>query len=160
MSFQSRVAGLTTSAGNALFQSARAMPEDRLDWKAAGDPRTAMDLLRECALTPQGLPALLEGRGTDPAFMQEYGRWMAESKAWTTVAQAEDAYRKNIEIALKAIRDCPDEDLDREFPVPFGAGRLTGEQIVVMCYWNMVYHLGQINYIQTRYDDKEMHSGM
>lgn len=160
MSFQKRVAKLTVSAGEALFQSARAMPEDRLTWKAAGDPRTALDLLRECALTPQGLPALLESRGTEPAFMEEYGRWVAESQAWTTVEQAEAAYRKNIEIALDAIRNASDDVLDKDFPVPFGAGKLTGEQIVVMCYWNMVYHLGQINYIQTMYGDKEMHSGM
>lgn len=160
MNHQNRIADLTMHAGDALFQSARAIPDDKLTWKAAGDPRTALDVLRECAFTPMGLPALLEGRGTDPDFMREFGAWAVEAQSWTTVAQVEAAYRQNIEISLAGIRNCPDSALDKEFPVPFGAGKLTGEQIIMMCYWNMVYHMGQINYIQTMYGDKEMHSGM
>jgi hypothetical protein len=160
MTFQERIARQTTNAGEALFQSARAMPEDKLDWKPADDARTALDIVRECAYTPAGLPGLLAGNGTDPAFLEEFGRLAAEARTWTTLEAVEAGYRKNIETALGAIRACPDEALDQVYPVPFGAGRLTGEQIVMMCYWNMVYHMGQINYIQTQYGDREMHSGM
>ena len=160
MSYQKVIAELTRSAGDALFQSARAVPEDKLNWTPDASTRSAIDIIRECAVTPAGLAALFEGRGTDPDFLEEFGRMMGQAETQTTLDALEEKYRTAIDGAIQEIENCPDESLDKLFPVPWGTGTLSGRNLVILCYWNMVYHLGQINYIQTMYGDKEMHSGM
>lgn len=58
----------------------------------------------------------------------------------------------------QAIRDYPDAQLEQEVVLPFNGGmRLTMADLMGMHYWNTVYHLGQINYLQTQWGDREMH---
>ncbi|HEX5322928.1 MAG TPA: hypothetical protein VFW40_04020, partial [Capsulimonadaceae bacterium] len=52
---------------------------------------------------------------------------------------------KNTELVIAVIRAVPDEDLDIPVETPYGNGPLSG--ICAYPYWNMSYHLGQINYI-------------
>jgi glutathione S-transferase len=56
----------------------------------------------------------------------------------------------------EAILAVPDADLANEIQVD------TETYLLADCflhpYWNMVYHEGQINYIQTLYGDRESHS--
>ena len=54
-----------------------------------------------------------------------------------------------------AIRGLTEEDLERTYPHPRGP-RL-GANLILICYRNMAYHAGQINYIQTLYGDQEFH---
>jgi hypothetical protein len=40
--------------------------------------------------------------------------------------------------------------------MPWGA-KMTFAELLFLNYWNLVYHQGQIAYIQTLYGDREMH---
>jgi hypothetical protein len=52
---------------------------------------------------------------------------------------------KNTGRLIAVLRAVPDSDLDIPVETPYGTGPLSG--ICAYPYWNMSYHLGQINYI-------------
>jgi hypothetical protein len=162
MTSQEQAAQLTRDAGEALFASARAMPADKLNWSPAGDARTALHMLQECAYyLPTLAPLLSQGDGMVERFTAVAGPAMEESKSWDTLDKVETAYNGYLEATLAAIRAVPDNDLNREVPLPWAEGvTMPVWKMLLSLYWNTVYHVGQINYIQTMYGDQEMHSGM
>ena len=54
-----------------------------------------------------------------------------------------------------AIRAMTEADLSRVYAHP--RAQISGENLIVMCYRNMAYHVGQINLIQMLYGDAEFH---
>ena len=59
---------------------------------------------------------------------------------------------------LDYIENYPEGDLDRMIALPFMPDlKLSVAEILASPYWNLTYHLGQINFIQTTYGDMEMH---
>jgi len=162
MTFQEQAAELLRSAGVSLFASARAMPEDKLNWSPMGGARTVLQMLQECAYyLPTLAPWLSAGDGMPERFMAVAGPAMEQSKSWDTLDKVEAAYNGYIEDTLAVIRAVPDNDLNRDVAVPWAEGEtLPVWKVMLTLYWNAVYHLGQINYIQTMYGDTEMHSAM
>jgi hypothetical protein len=160
MRFQDHVVALTRSLGDALFQSARAMPPEKLDWKPLDAGRSAIEMLQECAGSPTFVPDVLRGEGAT-AGAETAKQVRKERATWRTLDECESAYRANVEPALAAIRDYPDDQMDALLAMPFAPGlEWPATHIIMDMYWNMTYHLGQINYIQTLYGDKKMHSAM
>jgi|DewCreStandDraft_1066081.scaffolds.fasta_scaffold01007_18 uncharacterized damage-inducible protein DinB len=157
MRFQDRVIELTRQAGEDLFRTARAVPPDRLTWRPLEMGRSVLDILQECAQQPAFLPRLLTP--ASPPLSPEMRAALREERAqWTTIDACEEAYRRNLEAAVQAIREVPDERLDEVVSLPFRPGvTRTIAQILLTVYWQLVYHTGQVNYIQTLYGDREMH---
>lgn len=162
MSFQEHAATLLKDSGDALFASARAMPADKLNGSPGGEARTPLHILQECAYyLPTLEPLLSPGQGMQERFMAVAGPAMEESASWDTLDKVEEAYSRWLPSALEAIRAVPDSDLNREIPLPWAEGvSMPAWKMMMTLYWNNVYHLGQINYVQMMYGDKEMHSGM
>ena len=52
---------------------------------------------------------------------------------------------ENTSKVISAIGDVPDDSLSVAIPMPWGSQ--TVAEIVAYPFWNMTYHLGQINYI-------------
>ena len=160
MRFQDHVVALTRSLGDALFQSARAMPPEKLVWKPLDAGRSAIEMLQECAGSAAFVPDVLRGEGAT-AGAETAKRVRTERSSWRTLDECEAAYRKNVEPALQAILQYPDDQMEDMLPMPFAPGlEWPATHVIMDMYWNMTYHLGQINYIQTLYGDKAMHSGM
>ena len=72
-------------------------------------------------------------------------------------ATCEAKLRAHLELFVEEVRAFDPADLDVEIWLPF-AGGMQQKMADVMAYpyWNIVYHLGQINFIQTLYGDTEM----
>jgi hypothetical protein len=148
---------MITRSVNDLFRSAKAMPEDKLTWRSGESCRTALEYLQECAQSLSWPKNLLQpgGPNFDPEMFQKA---MEERAQWTTVEACESAARKNLAETTEFIRDYPEDDLDRKISLPFMPDlTLSAAELLVSPYWNMTYHLGQINFIQLMYGDKEMH---
>lgn len=160
MRYQDVIAEKIESAARSLFKSARSMPADKLEWSPMEKGRTALNQLQECGGTPRIIPILLRGEGANIP-KDFFDNLKAERATWTTIDACEAAYKASIGPALEAIRQYPDDALDAMLPVPwpFQKEQIASDLILDM-YWNMSYHLGQVNYIQTLYDDRVMHSGM
>lgn len=143
---------MTEAAVDMLFASARRMPADRLVWKPLDQGRSSLDQLQECASVPD-----LHMQMIDPEIPGPF-RGLEESyeyrQRWTTLDQCEAACREATARWVVFVRSLSEERLGEIITVPWGSapvGVVTG-----LHYWNLVYHLGQINYIQTLYGDREM----
>jgi len=158
MRFQDQIAVATMRAVDDIFRSARAMPEDKLHWTPFESKRSMLDCLQECAQAPNFFLNMLETRSMPEFREEDFERARAEWAQWDTLDKCEQVCRKNTEKLCAVIRTFPDEDLGITIHLPFGGGMERSMADVAMFHlWNLTYHLGQINYIQTLYGDYEMH---
>jgi hypothetical protein len=143
---------LNRNAAEMLERNVLAMPEEKLTWKPLDEGRTALDQLAECALFTFFNAKVLRERAVPEFNREEYARRKAEID---TRDKALGALHAGMETLLQAIAAFPESDLDQTIEM-FG-GTQTYAEIALFSYWNKVYHIGQISYIQTLYGDKEMH---
>ena len=133
-----------------LWRSVNAMPEDKIIWRPAEGSRTARELLEELVSTTVYSISLIHP--------QENPAKESEDKAdlnTKTVAELETEHRSAVVEFLKAVAAFPEEKLSETMDLPWGT--MSFFQIISYPYWNLVYHWGQIGYIQTMYGDQEMH---
>ena len=151
MRVQDFIASQTEVVMEGILRSVRALPADKLDWKPFDNGRSAMSQLQECAVSPEIFIRALSGGGyvyTDDL--------KAKREALTTIDAAERKLREGTGELLMAIRETPDSKLEDPIDLPWGATwRLV--DVMNMHFWNLTYHVGQINYIQTLLGDFEMH---
>lgn len=150
------IASETMRVMEALFRSARSMPEDKLTWQPGDLGRTALDQLQECAMVPSWAASLLTTRKFD--FTPEMMKAAAEERSKWTLDDCERECRERTEKLFEVMDAFPDEDLEKTMFLPFGGGKdRPFAEIMGLHLWNLTYHLGQIGYIQLMYGDKEMH---
>ncbi len=120
------------------------IPEDKRAWSPMGDARTALDQAAECAILCGSTAKLIQTRSWDSlGSMDEYFQKKAElAKDW---GQIQATLKENSAKVADTIRGVPDADLGVEIAMPWGP--MTIAQVISYPYWNMSYHLGQINYI-------------
>lgn len=112
-----------------------------------GEGRSAIAQMSEVARACNGAAARLRGE-TPP-----------EPVEFTTEEQAQDAADAVIAAGkayADAVRSCTEDVLEKEFEMPWGA-TWNGTLMLTFPFGNIHYHMGQINYIQTLYGDKEFH---
>lgn len=139
-----------------LVRSVEAVPEDKLDWKPGEHARSALDQLREVAIAPRfHLAILKEGRLPDG---DDHARFRKQAAGLKSAREAIDTAMASTGELCEAIANFPDDRLEEEITLPFGGSlHLSMADVLVIHYWNMVYHNGQVNYIQTLLGDREMH---
>lgn len=158
MRFQDQIVTATERAVDDLFRSARSMPEDKLHWTPHESKRSAMEILQECAQAPGWFSGMLIARSMPDLSDDAFEKARAERSQWKTLDECERVCRENTAKLCEIIRSYPDEDLGIMIHIPFGGGMDRSLADVAMFHlWNLNYHLGQINYIQTLYGDYEMH---
>ena len=158
MTYQERVIALTRSAIDTLFRTARAVPADKLDWRPLDEGRSVLDQLQECAQIPLWHARFLQTRVVYPVDEESFRQELEKRRQWSTLDECERACRDNGERLFAAIRAIPDDELDHMIELPFNGGMsLSLADILMLHHNNTIYHLGQINYIQTLYGDKDMH---
>ncbi|MGI4791203.1 MAG: DinB family protein [Janthinobacterium lividum] len=144
MTIQEYIARATQKKAQELLAAARALPEERQHWKPLGQSRSAVDLVAECAIMNQMSVQLLQERTWNEAGRTE--RQNAQA-ALDTLEKAAAALLENTDSLAAAIRAVSEEDLALTITLP-GETTTVCEDLL-HSYWNMSYHEGQINYIQT-----------
>ena len=139
---QAFLANVTEEAAKELEAAYLRIPEDKRNWSPMGDARTASDIIAECAIL-NDISEMVRTRKFPDVDFEAYGGAKTElAKDWG-VLQAK--FHEGTAKAVATIREVPDQDLTIEFPSPWGP--LSIEQTLAYPYWNMSYHLGQINYL-------------
>ncbi|MBX3118352.1 MAG: hypothetical protein KF784_04745 [Fimbriimonadaceae bacterium] len=158
MTSKDLIVRLTENSFKELFRTARTTQADKLDWKPAETARSTMEMLQECAQSPIWTVGLLNERKM-PDFDQAMFEEMRNERAqWTTIDACEAEALNRLPKLLDAIDRFPEADMEQTMFLPFGGGRaFTFWELMMFPYWNAVYHVGQINYIQRMYGDVEMH---
>lgn len=134
-----------------IIRNVKAIPADKLNWKPMENGRSVLDQFAECAASPEIMKRALSGQGYN--YLEED---TAKRKSLTTLEAAEQALRSGNQRLMTMIRELPDSRLSEKVNLPWGDTWSLCE-IANMHYWNLVYHIGQINYIQTLLGDFEMH---
>ena len=157
MRYQDQVVKMTQKALDDVCRAAAAVPAEKLDWSPMGKARSVLNQMQEIATSGTWFIPLVESRVL-PVFDAEMAK--AHTRFRNTFDTIEDCIaeaRQSTGQLCQAIVAFPDVELDNEVTLPFGAGMTTMADVLAMHYWNMVYHLGQINQIQLMLGDTKMH---
>lgn len=158
MTAQELLADTTERAAVYMVDSVRRMPDDKRTWSPALDGntgRSAMRMMGECiVLNENWTETLAKGNAEHVPPPSEY--WdrekMYETQPLDEVASA--LHESTAKLAA-AIRALPDDALNAPMRSPWmpDAPQM---QFAAFAYENIVYHIGQINYIQLLYGDADM----
>ncbi len=148
----------TQKAVDDICRSAEAVPDDKADWAPGEAARSALSQMQEVAAQAKWFLPVIQERKVpefDRHAIQEAKR-LRES--FDSIAKCAEAARESTVALCRAISEFPEDKLDEEISLPFGGGMtMTMADVLSLPYWNMVYHLGQINQIQLMLGDREMH---
>ena len=133
---------------DSLWRTVRAMPDDKLDWRPEETARTTRELLEEIVTT---LPWNMDFVKTQKA--PEWHDSSTDKKM--TLEELEKTHRDYVTKFMAVVKEFPEKDLQKSNELPWG--KMTFFDVIMYPYWNMIYHWGQISYLQTMYGDKEMH---
>ena len=158
MRYQDQVVKQTQRALDDVLRAVEALPEDKRDWKPAETARSALNQLQEVAMSPQFfVPILREGKM--PEF-DDHAKEEADrlKKSFDTFEKCREAAMEGTSELCQVISEFPDDRLEEEVTLPFAGGTaMTMADVLGLHAWNMTYHHGQVNYIQTMLGDMEMH---
>lgn len=154
---QDHMIEITERAREEAFRYARAVPAERLNWSPLGAGQTVMKMVRELAQTPDwAYWVLTDAKPEDPENAAAEQR--REMESWVTVDQCEAVCQEKLGRLYELYRGYTDDDLARTKWLPFNGGREHSiAELLDYPRWNFTYHLGQIAYIQSLYDDRELH---
>lgn len=154
MKVQQLAAKLNKDACDILVRNAKAMPEDKVVWQPLEQGRSVLNQLQECAVIANFTTHTLNHHTLPEMDNEVFGKSMA---ALDTLDKAIAALETNTTELVSAIEAFPDENLDKTVQLPWLPTPTSLAEIMMMNYWNSVYHQGQVCYIQTLYGDSEMH---
>ncbi len=144
MTLQEFLAAATQKAADDLAEAFLRLPEDKRGWSAGGNARTALDQVAECALLNGYTGELIQARKWNASHFDDY---LPRKEA--LIASGWDALHVRLQEGtqeeIRAIRAVPNDALSEEIEIP--SGKETVASILAYPYWNMTYHLGQINFI-------------
>lgn len=158
MRLQEQMIEVTRAAAAEVFRYAKAVPEDKQNWKPLDLGRSVLEQCRELAMCPHWAIQLVS-QDQQPEWNEEAMEAVKrEQEQWKTVEDCEAECNKRLEALFDVFRNMPDERLAEKKWLPYGGGRdFTMPEMMDYPRWNFTYHLGQIAYIQTLYGDKEMY---
>lgn len=159
MNYQKFVIEITEKAAGDLFKSAKAMPEDKLVWRPLEVGRSALDYAGESAQMAEAALYMIGGEKKKTVDPSQFTEMVKERGEWKTIEECEKAFHEKFKTSKKIIESTPDSELEQMVDFPFGqpGEQVSIAEVMLSTYWQLVYHLGQINYIQTLYGDMEMH---
>ncbi len=134
------------SSAGALGKAASELGE-KFTWRPLDKGRSAHDQVLEAAGMFLLTKHMVESGTVPPMDSEQHGKAMEEFNTPTkALKQLEDA----ADLLAVAVTVAPADRLATVLHLPFGGGMdKTIAEIVMMAYWNTVYHEGQVNYIQT-----------
>ena len=151
-------------AAAALIVAVSSTPEDKLHWKPMDCGRPVLNQMIECVFANMKWAAVIRNRAfttlPEEVVQAIKARFREEIEAGSWSGETvKSKLREATQDLAEAILAVDDRELALPIPAP---PPWSETYLLAECfnhpYWNMVYHLGQINYIQTLLGDKQDHS--
>lgn len=157
MTAQELIATNNSANTKSLFRAARKVPAEKLEWRPLDNGRSVLDICQECALSatwPVTLFASDKPFQLTPEIMEQFKTAKAALK---TLDECEAAAEANVAKLNELVLSFPDEKMGESIPMPmFPGGQMPVTEALQLYNWNVSYHTGQVNYIQTLYGDASM----
>ena len=139
------LARLTVLGTQNLAHNLEFIPDDRLDWSPAAEARSALAIVHHAAGSLRRIQGALVGEAwREPEIPRPQTRLGAQA---LILARGEDY--------ATALRAIPESDHTRTISLPWGARLLTA--VAAMPVVDLLYHQGQIAYLQTLLGDTTDH---
>jgi hypothetical protein len=148
------MAKATQEVAEGLARTFLAMPADKQVWKPLDEGRSALEQIGECAVINAWCAQIFRDRVVPPLDGEAYAR---ECAKLDSPEKAVAALRAATESLVIAIESLPDDALGTQVQFPWDENPCSLSESMLTAYWNLTYHIGQTNYIQTLYGDREMH---
>ncbi|HVT12520.1 MAG TPA: DinB family protein [Fimbriimonadaceae bacterium] len=131
-----------------VFALARTVPVERLDWAPGGQSRSVLDQLQELGIIIRFYVAMLREKTAPEPTPEMFEEYQTDRKKLTTIDECEASAKSHTDELAALIRAYSDEDLEKRILLPFMGGMdLSMADLMMMVYWNLSYHEGQIQFI-------------
>ena len=131
------------------------VPADRLTWSPAPTAKSALQIAAHCAGYSGGFASIIRS-GKFPSSVGAFlGPIQSAIRSITTLEQAETMLRKGIEDTVAALDTVRPEQVGAMIDSPQGQTPFTFFMNVPALHLNG--HAAQIDYLQTCWDDQEVH---
>jgi uncharacterized damage-inducible protein DinB len=136
---------LTDKQLDTLFETAKKLPADKLNWQPTEGSRSALSQLQEVATA---LGVFLPGIKARKVEWDDsnFASWMEQRAKLTTLDELEKTARAQTKELTDYIRTLPEAELSEKVDMPF-PGEYKVADVLAYHYWNMSYHEGQIVYL-------------
>jgi len=131
------------------------IPADKMTVSPMGKARTPVDFTAECAGFNFMVAKTLAGEAIQPRSDEERQAYYA---SLDTYDKAVVEFKKSVEALKTGLEGATEEHLFSETTTPWGM-TVTVYRLLTMAMGHMMYHDGQINYIQSLYGDDQNHWG-
>jgi uncharacterized damage-inducible protein DinB len=141
-----------------IQRSAPFVPAEKRNWSPMGSARTTVDMVQECCESLERITNFMKtGQLVRPDAKAFEARAEALKKNPPKLEDLFPRLQKATEEYAQTLEKMPNEKLMELVPAPMGNQQVPLIQRVSLPVYNMLYHWGQINYIQTMLGDTEMH---
>ncbi len=139
-------------------RSAPFVPSEKRNWSPMGAARTTVDMVQECCEAMEIFTNYMK-TGQMPQLTPEVfaKRTEAIKKSPPKLEELFPRLQKSTEEYAQTIEKFPAEKLTQMVTSPFGGQQMPLIQLVSLPAFNLIYHWGQINYVQSMLGDMEMH---
>lgn len=132
---------------DAIFEVARTIPADKLDWKASAESRSALDQLQEVATCVDEFWAAHAERKVE-WNPEKFVAWQERRGKITDLDELQKIANEEHARLFEAMRGMSEEYLALPVEMPFQRP-FTVLDILAYYSWNASYHEGQITFIKT-----------
>ncbi len=132
-----------------LLVALKYTPDEKLDWMPMGKAKTPREIAVECAMMEKGAASLIEG-GTIDAPAQGL-----KPEGHATREGLLKLLDESLQELVSTAEGLTEERLEEERRVPWGADTVAG--LLEKVHFHTIWHVGQLNYIQTLWSDTDMH---
>jgi len=145
-----------TSAMNGFLHVLSFVPEDSLTWSPTPTAKNALQIAAHCAGHSGAFAGIIRD-GKFPADVEDFlGPIRSATQSITTLDQAEAMLRKGIADTIAALDTVTPEQVDSVIDAP-GLGQIPFTFCMTIPARHLNDHTSQIDYLQTCWDDQEVH---
>ena len=136
------------------------VPAERLNWTPTPTAKSALRVAAHTTLCYARFAEMIQNRATPQ--VADLDAWLAqrisEETAVTTVEEVKRAFHTGLEQTCAALDSLTAEEVDME--LDSGQGwTMSMRFLMKLPAWHATLHLGQIDYLQTCWDDQQIYVG-
>lgn len=151
---QSNLAGQARMYGNMFKVDLKHIPESEYASSKGGKAKSVQAIVAEVIGFNKMAAGILQGKGAGTMPSEEESA--AFAKAFNTTAACQSALEESCEELAKAIEATSDEDLTKTQLAPWGM-EMTYVDWASIATTHILYHDGQLNFIQSLNGDDQIH---
>jgi hypothetical protein len=141
-----------------LARTLETTPDERINWSPSPTARTPIQQVAHAAASVKSMHEMWDGRPFGIKTTEEADRFFRENeRKFTTRDQVLEFLEKNSADYIAWLESLPPERLEQLVEAPFGLGQVSVAMGLSFMPQHVLWHVAQMEYIQTVYGDHDWH---